>query len=1061
MNLPKTPFRSAGGARVAALATVLALGAVAFVAFVLLGDGETPDSKPGSGSKASSTETLSSDGNQDGERVRVAEGAQPLPDASEKRDESKSTDPAAAGADASDLRPRLHGRVTSKIGEAVGGARVLWLAVEPGVLERYRVDPRMVLLEIEMESWPDGAPRRDKTPHEATETDAEGRYEILLPAGTKSGSVVAYREGFAVAIVALDGKAEKEPGATSDLAPPTAIEAEAPLETPAPAASDADTATNAETPSPAEIAFERDITLVPATRIAGRVLESGTEDPASGMIVRADPIRDGPWFVHAQEDAQKSPRAVVDGDGNYALIGLPPGEYSIAPKSDGGDFVSLARAKARKISVEASTNLDDVDFAVERGGSITVLTVDEDGRPIEGAGVTVMPADPVAVSMSGAEDILSSNFSETRTGRDGSAVLRGARIGVELRIHSQKEGRVSTASDDFTLTVEKPSTSVRVVLERGFTASGIVVTEDGRPVPGSQVYATRDGADQSSNFPFGLGSSFGIAEGDGRFRLTGLARGTHTLRVLPQGSFLPDSAESGLEITIVDSDIEGLRLTARGAAVARSADGAVAGIVVDDLGNAVSGAEVKANPIDPNSATPFTHAPASTTSDAEGRFALDELSGVEVDLTAKRDGYAETEPLRTPIGSKGVVLRLARNAVVRGRVVDRDGALIAGAPILVTDLMKAEAQPGMAEWMAAMQGGSTKPPETDEEGRFEISAPPSRVVLSSRPAGYARAKSKPLRLNPGDTKSGVEIVVSRGATVLGSVTAADQSAVGDARVRIFSVDSDNASPTVAELLPELMASDSSSATSEADGSFEILRLEAGTYRLRAEHESWAPSETVTISLRDDEEQTIAPLVLREGAKVTGRVLDGDEPAQGVMVQLSGSSTTLHQALVGNDGDFELRGLPPGEYSLLAIDTASAAQGQFRTKTRIVTLELGETVEVEIVFGKGFRIHGKVEGLEAGPARMLILVDKDAPATESLRTDDVAASIEFQRHQRGMGMVRADNTFEIADVEPGEYVLLVARQPIASTPTSAQEMTFHRHEVRVIDKDVEADIEIKD
>jgi len=72
-------------------------------------------------------------------------------------------------------------------------------------------------------------------------------------------------------------------------------------------------------------------------------------------------------------------------------------------------------------------------------------------------------------------------------------------------------------------------------------------------------------------------------------------------------------------------------------------------------------------------------------------------------------------------------------------------------------------------------------------------------------------------------------------------------------------------------------------------------------------------------------------------------------------------------------------------------------------------------------------------------------------------------MESQRYMAGLGRIKSGDTYEMMDIEPGEYVLEIPRLPEDPTDLEAystMDRTPHfRKEIKVLDKDVELDIKI--
>lgn len=234
--------------------------------------------------------------------------------------------------------------------------------------------------------------------------------------------------------------------------------------------------------------------------------------------------------------------------------------------------------------------------------------------------------------------------------------------------------------------------------------------------------------------------------------------------------------------------------------------------------------------------------------------------------------------------------------------------------------------------------------------------------------------------------------------------------------------------------------------------------------MRAQHEEWAPSDEQRITLELDEERDVGALILRQGARIDGRVVVGEKPGVGYLVQIYGGSDPIRQLTSGSDGTFEVKHLSSGTYTLMAMDAAGMTQGKFRFRSVQVTVATGDVRDVELVFGNGYRVYGKVEGSTGGTTTMVTLRRKGGPAPEEIDPTDPAAGLASQAYQAGMAMIGPGGTFEIQDIEPGEYF---HRSPTYAVgyhrPRSLQQdgpYPRFRKEIRVIDREVEVEAKIE-
>jgi hypothetical protein len=197
------------------------------------------------------------------------------------------------------------------------------------------------------------------------------------------------------------------------------------------------------------------------------------------------------------------------------------------------------------------------------------------------------------------------------------------------------------------------------------------------------------------------------------------------------------------------------------------------------------------------------------------------------------------------------------------------------------------------------------------------------------------------------------------------------------------------------------------ATADDKGRFEVRALPRATVRLRAENEA-AASQVVEADLTTAERAEVK-LVLDVSGTISGVVVDShDEPVAEVQVAAikdfwSGDNqdfalTGFSSATTDGGGAFVLRGLAEGEYQLSAHRSGmSIDEGWGQKGTQAKT---GDT-NVRLLLPSPGSIHGT-----------LVLADGSAPRLATV-------SVSWTKSTTAI-----DGTFELQDVQPGTYDLLV-------------------------------------
>ncbi|MFQ5864388.1 MAG: carboxypeptidase regulatory-like domain-containing protein [bacterium] len=136
-----------------------------------------------------------------------------------------------------------------------------------------------------------------------------------------------------------------------------------------------------------------DFDLVPRGSISGTVVDQSTEEPIEGAVVEA--FRENIVLDVASHIAGF--RAKTDSLGKYIIENLPSGKYLVRAIAEGylPEFFKEAPTKreATIVTVFDSTEVDTIDFTLEKGGSISGLVASQmDSMPIPRALVRVWEA---------------------------------------------------------------------------------------------------------------------------------------------------------------------------------------------------------------------------------------------------------------------------------------------------------------------------------------------------------------------------------------------------------------------------------------------------------------------------------------------------------------------------------------------------------------------------------------------------------------------------------------------------------------------------------------------
>ncbi|KFA90045.1 hypothetical protein Q664_31215 [Archangium violaceum Cb vi76] len=426
----------------------------------------------------------------------------------------------------------------------------------------------------------------------------------------------------------------------------------------------------------------------------------------------------------------------TDADGRYRIGPFAPGLYTVF--ADGDGYVGTKR-QAHPIASESET----LDFTLRHAVLVEGTVVDEAGQPVGAVSLWLRRPGEEAT---GAEGLL--DFTDSR--EDGTFRMDAPEPG-EYSVRMMHAEFVETERP-----VQAPAKGARLVLRSGAAVEAEVVDESGRPVAKAELHV----------LPEPIQSPYhdkpGHTDETGRVTLRGLEPGRYAvvaampestpLRTVRRVVELRDSERQRVRLQFE----EGLRLS---------------GVVVDQKGRPVAGAEVRLAPasmVDPHKyehpeLEPYTDrldeawfsgTGQTNQTGPDGRFTVPHLRPGTWLVTALKDGYAfdsrATGGTRRPLGPlSGVLLSAGTSDVrlvleslgyVRGRVVGPDGSPV--TRFLLNELVQEDAR-GEFRWPIHGNG---------------------EMVLAFAASGLAGTVRKVLGREGEDSNLG-DVVLSRGRQV--------------------------------------------------------------------------------------------------------------------------------------------------------------------------------------------------------------------------------------------------------------------------------------------------------
>jgi protocatechuate 3,4-dioxygenase beta subunit len=701
------------------------------------------------------------------------------------------------------------------------------------------------------------------------------------------------------------------------------------------------------------------VVLLPGARLEGRVVDRHGEAVA-GVGIAAQPSVEG-LPPRPPRPSEREPRATSDANGRFTLDDLPHDALirltAVHPSHRSAEPVFVRTPTEELVILQ-------VDAGDEEARRLRGQVLGSDGAPLANATVTA-----VVRSASGQRSTRQTTGAQ---GRFEFPAQGAAPIELWASGPGHRLGRVL---------VEVPGSDEEVLirLDPGATVHGRIVGPRGEAVIGARVSSVLRGDTT------GFASTTAVSDGEGRYRLDGVAPGLHDFETIhPDYRPLRRELEVELGERVVDLELEeGLT---------------VAGRVVGPRGEAVPRATIRALPA-VQSPTGLGDLQASTTDD-EGRFSLGGLAPGTYAIVAEHDelgrGLVELELGRdSGTGSlRDVEIRLEPGLTLEGRVTGVEFDALPQVRIIATRSVRFTEESRSTPWSsrAAMAA-------PDYEGRFELRGlePGAWTVFARHPDGRTTQATVELGADLPPEPLVLRFEVEDAATLSGLVRR-DGSPVPGARVEALAVQAGGERSTV----------------TDHQGRFELRNLEPGEWNVSAQDGGASALARVRV---DGEAEALLDL---EETRLVLLVVDAatGEPLAGAQATAYGPAGIVRESMgqvTGADGRLELPVIPGGVnvnvqragYAPKQDDLELAA-GERREL--VVELEAGSTLVLEIVRPDGAPYDGLPRALLRSADGAHAATAEQRPSPGRLEIDAVpAGSWTLELHADGFAPLRVPVT----------------------------------------------------
>lgn len=352
-------------------------------------------------------------------------------------------------------------------------------------------------------------------------------------------------------------------------------------------------------------------------------------------------------------------------------------------------------------------------------------------------------------------------------------------------------------------------------------------------------------------------------------------------------------------------------------------------------------------------------------SEEDGAFELDGIPGGDRTLSAGAKGYTSRDvEVLVNDETQPVDFGLSTGGAISGRVVTAAGAPVKG--------------------MVMLSGAGGGIYQTTDDGVFSFGQllAGSYLLTSTTSAGSAREK---IELVSEERRSGVILTVVAGRTLRGTIRGLRPDQLENAFISVMSTS------------PRQFFS----SRPDDQGAYALKGLSPGKVTLTAATRSRRMQKTVDVPADRD---VVLDIVFPPGARLSGRVTQGGKPAADTSISMGSADAKAeiaYQAQTSQDGQYEIEGLPAGEYRF-------RAQGDIG---RSITIAGDTVLNIEIPL---VQVGGRV--IEDGSAVPIVSADLYVRGVD-------ASTSRVHAHKQSDHF----GQFKLTGVEPGD-VELIAYKP---------------------------------
>ena len=593
------------------------------------------------------------------------------------------------------------------------------------------------------------------------------------------------------------------------------------------------------------------------------------------------------------------------------------------------DSINIART-----STNANNNdIDDI-FADKIGGTISGKVVDENGKSIVGATVSLNQRYNAGELMRGYQ--AGARFQAT-SDRNGEFIFAGLAVGINMNMWVHHDDFAPKQGAPFAALEDESQTLPPTILSAGYSVSGKATDRGGNP-----LQATVELMMQPSD-AFRRGSTEEIlaqdiasgrhvtvmADGNGEFYIDKLAEGFWILRASYDG-FATAEIRPIMLLNGKNADRQKIILPE---------EFTISGIVLDEQQMPIADAKIGVARTSPRPTLT-----GSATTNQQGEFTVRGLQEGSYGLSAQAPGYTNGRAGRVNAGAANVEVVMQVMGSVSGRVSASTGQSISTFQLEILRTRRGNQQYGLT-------GQRYQFDQTD--GTFELpDLAPGSYILLGRADGYAPTYSSSFSV--GRTKvEGIDILLEAGGVITGIIVDGAGHPVSSAVISVhgedFTLDSNDTLFGSAIGDPNNMPQVKTRSNSK--GEFTLDNVVPGALTLQVKHSEHL-DELITSMSSSGTTTNLGRIIIYQGGSVHGVASDknGNRLSGGTVTVTTPNGSFFHRTItLDAKGRYRISGLAAGTYSIIVAAAENENVFMFPSEAdkKSIYVNVGQDLELNL------------------------------------------------------------------------------------------------------------------